>query len=208
MSVSDISLRDGEFLVRLARRSVEYFLDRGEIYEPEESSVPEGLRRNMGAFVSIYRVGGGGKELRGCIGVPYPVYPLWYAVIYSSVSASFKDPRFPPLSLEELNKVVWELSVLTEPQEISKERLPEGICIGRDGLIVELGSSRGLLLPQVAPRYSWDPVEFLEHTCLKAGLERDCWKDPSAKVYIFESEIFEEVEPWGEVKKVEQKTCG
>ncbi len=199
-----LSSEEAKELVLIGRNAVLSVFEGKELLVPD--SLKEKYREKRGVFTTLLRYPG--RELRGCIGVPYPVYPLWYAVIYSSVSASFKDPRFPPLSLEELNKVVWELSVLTEPQEISKERLPEGICIGRDGLIVELGSSRGLLLPQVAPRYSWDPVEFLEHTCLKAGLERDCWKDPSAKVYRFESEIFEEVEPWGEVKKVEQKTCG
>ncbi|WP_457601307.1 TIGR00296 family protein [Hydrogenivirga sp.] len=198
-----LSLEDAKKLIVLGRNAVL------GVFAGEEIELPESLKEEFsdkrGVFTTLLTYPD--RELRGCIGVPYPVYPLWYGVIYSSVSAAFRDPRFPPLQREELNRVVWELSVLTPPEEVPKEKLPEAVCVGRDGLIVELGGAKGLLLPQVAPRYGWSPVEFLEHTCLKAGLDRDCWKDPEARVFRFESEVFEEVEPWGEVMKVEGKSC-
>lgn len=198
-----LNLEEAKELIALGRAAVVGVLKGAELEIPE--SIKERYARKRGVFTTLLTYPE--KELRGCIGVPYPQYPLWYGVIYSSVSAAFKDPRFPPLTENEVDRVVWELSILTEPKEVPKGELPEGIQVCRDGIIVELGSAKGLLLPQVAPRYGWSPVEFLEHTCLKAGLDKNCWKDPKARVFKFESEIFEEVEPWGEVVKVETGSC-
>ncbi len=165
----------------------------------EEFSVKKGVFVTLLTFPK--------NELRGCVGIPYPVYPLWEAVIHSSVKAAFKDSRFPPLSDKEIDKVIWELSVLTEPKELDKRTLPGSVRVGVDGLIVERGSAKGLLLPQVPLRYGWSAEEFLKFTCRKAGLKDDCWRDEATKVYSFQSDIFEEVEPWGKVKKVEFQMC-
>jgi len=198
-----LSLEEAKDLIFVGRNAVL------SVFRGKELTIPEGLKERFsqkrGVFTTLLTYPE--RRLRGCIGVPLPIHPLWYAVIHSSVSAAFKDPRFPPLREEELNNVLWELSILTPPQEVSKKNLPYEICVGRDGLIVELGTAKGLLLPQVAPRYGWNSVEFLEHTCLKAGLDRNCWKDPDAKIFRFESEVFEEVEPWGEVVRVETGSC-
>lgn len=199
-----LNSEEAKELIHLGRNAVLSVFRGGKLIVPEP--IKERYPYKRGVFTTLLTYPE--KNLRGCIGVPYPQYPLWYAVIYSSVSAAFKDPRFPPLREEELGKIVWELSILTEPEEVPKELLLDGICVGRDGLIVDLHGIRGLLLPQVAPRYGWEPIDFLENTCLKAGLDRDCWKDPDAKVFRFESEIFEEVEPWGEVRRIEALNCG
>lgn len=198
-----LSLEEAKELIRVGRSAVLSIFERKEPRVPEELKEKFGERR--GVFTTLLKTPG--RKLRGCVGIPYPVYPLWEAVIRSSLDAAFKDPRFPPLGREELGEVIWELSLLTEFEELPKEKLPESVRVGVDGLMVERGSTRGLLLPQVAPRYGWDPIEFLEHTCLKAGLSKDCWREEDVKVYRFQSEIFEEVEPWGEVKRVESLRC-
>ncbi len=199
-----LSLEEARELVRIGRLSV---LRALEGKEPEVSEeIKDRFRAKRGVFTTLLTYPE--RELRGCVGVPYPVYPLWLAVIRSSLSAAFKDPRFPPIRADELSRVVWELSILTDFEELPKEDLPKGIRVGLDGLMVEERGVRGLLLPQVAPRYGWGSVEFLEHTCLKAGLPKDCWRDEDVKVFRFQSEIFEEEEPWGEVKRVEALRCG
>jgi len=197
---SGLSEKQGESLVRLARRAIErYLIDREIIDEKTED---ERLMEKSGVFVTLYRYPE--KLLRGCIGFPYPVYPLWEAVKRAAIAAALEDPRFPPLSLSELPKIVIEVSVLTVPERIDAEleELPSLIEIGKHGLIVKRGVRSGLLLPQVATEYGWDQETFLSETCLKAGLPEDCWKKKGTEIYRFEAEIFEEVRPLGPVKRV------
>jgi len=197
---SGLSEKQGESLVRLARRAIErYLIDREIIDEKTED---ERLMEKSGVFVTLYRYPE--KLLRGCIGFPYPVYPLWEAVKRTAIAAALEDPRFPPLSLSELPKIVIEVSVLTVPERIDAEleELPSLIEIGKHGLIVKRGVRSGLLLPQVATEYGWDQETFLSETCLKAGLPEDCWKKKGTEIYRFEAEIFEEVRPLGPVKRV------
>jgi uncharacterized protein (TIGR00296 family) len=118
------------------------------------------------------------------------------------LNAAFRDPRFPPLEIDELDKVMVEVSVLTLPQliEVSDPKeYPAHIVIGRDGLLVEADWQRGLLLPQVAVEHGFDAVTFLEQTCLKAGLPKDAWRKGKVNVYAFQAQIFAEAEPNGEV---------
>lgn len=198
-----MKLEDVKELIDLGRWAVY------RAFKGEELSVPEYLKEKyskpMGVFTTIKSYPEG--KLRGCIGIPLPLYPLWYGVIYSSLQAAFNDPRFTPLQPEEFDKVTWELSLLTPPEEVKapKERLPELIEIGRDGLIVELGQRKGLLLPQVPIEQGWNAEEFLSYTCIKAGLPPDCWKWNETKVYRFSGEVFKEKEPFGEVVKEELK---
>lgn len=198
-----LSSEEAKELILIGRRSVLSVFEGVNLEVPKE--LKDKFSQKRGVFTTLLTFPD--KALRGCVGVPYSVYPLWRAVISSSISASFRDPRFPPLKKEELDSVIWELSLLTEPEEVDKESLPGAIRVGLDGLIVEESSRRGLLLPQVAVRYGWSPEEFLSFTCLKAGLERDCWRRKDVKIYRFQSEIFEEVEPWGEVRQVEEMRC-
>ncbi len=187
----------GEYLVRLARRSVEHFFREHTVLD-ERPPFKE-VEKKSGAFVTVKTVGG---SLRGCIGYPLPVKPLYRAVIETALLAAFDDPRFPPLEEEELDRVLFEVSILTPPEKIPREELPTGIKIGRDGLIVEGLGRSGLLLPQVAVEEGWDPRTFLEHTCLKAGLPPDCWKDPDVTVKRFSSIVFSELSPRGRVVRL------
>ena len=137
-----------------------------------------------GAFVSIHCRG----ELRGCIGHLEANRPLAHVVAQCAVSASTTDPRFPPITLAELNDMEVELSLLGPLEAITG---PQDIEVGRHGLLVERGGRRGLLLPQVATEWNWDAATFLAHTCRKAGFAADAWKH-DATLWRFEAEVFGE----------------
>jgi uncharacterized protein (TIGR00296 family) len=197
-----LSQKEGETLVELARKAVEEYLkSRKTIKTPE--NVSEKLLKPCGVFVTINSIERGEKELRGCIGYPYPTTPLVQAVIESAINAATQDPRFEPLSPRELDKVVFEVSVLTPPEivEVKKStEYPTKIRVGMDGLIVERGMYKGLLLPQVPVEWEWNEEEFLCQCCGKAGLPPDCWLMNGTKIYTFQAIIFEEEKPKGEVK--------
>ncbi len=195
----------GKFLVRLARKAVEVYLKEHIVIDPPEDTPPE-LREKMGVFVTIEKYGVPPQTaLRGCIGFPRPVYPLVDATIKAALYAAFDDPRFPPLTKEELDGVTFEVSVLTPPEHIEgpPEERPRKIKVGRDGLIIEKGLYSGLLLPRVPVEWGWDEEEFLAQTCWKAGLPPDCWLDEDTKVYRFTAEVFEEEKPRGSVRRRE-----
>lgn len=196
-----ISEEEGAFLVKLARKAVSEYLSSKRVISPP-SDVPDKLYEKRGVFVTIESYPS--RELRGCIGFPEPVYPLVEATIRASLASAFEDPRFPPLRFSELKGVVFEVSVLTPPQlvKVSKPaEYPSMIKVGIDGLIVERGFFKGLLLPQVAVEYGWDEEEFLTQCCLKALLPPDAWLDPRTKIYKFQAEIFEEESPEGSIKR-------
>ncbi|MCS4538008.1 MAG: TIGR00296 family protein [Thaumarchaeota archaeon] len=193
----------GAFLVTLARSTIEKFFAEGRLRNvPKEHGAI--FETKAGVFVTISSVINGGKELRGCIGFPYPDKPLIEAVMSAAVAAATEDPRFPPLMKNELEKTLFELSVLTPPELIqvkSTKELPRNIAVGRDGLIVQWSLGRGLLLPQVPVEYGWNAEEFLENACMKAGATPDIWLVPSTKVYKFQAIIFEEASPKGRVER-------
>lgn len=198
-----LSRVEGKFLVELARKAVEERLkSRQNISVPE--NIHEKFRQPCGVFVTINSAKNEEKKLRGCIGYPYPTTPLAQAVIESAISSATQDPRFYPLSLSELDNVVFEVSVLTPPQIIEAKRpneYPSRIEVGKDGLIIERGIFKGLLLPQVPVEWEWDEEEFLCQCCTKAGLPPDCWLLEGTKIYKFQAIIFEEEKPRGEVKR-------
>ncbi len=196
---------EGEFLVKLARKAVEERLKRGRVIEMPEGT-PEKLKKHCGVFVTLKSLRQGERELRGCIGVPYPNSPLARAVIDSAINSATQDPRFPSPSLEELDRLVFEVSVLTPPQPIEVKKplnYPSKIRVGQNGLIVEKGYHKGLLLPQVPVEWSWDEEQFLSQCCLKAGLSPDCWLTRGIRIYKFKAIVFEEVTPGGEVQTKE-----
>ncbi len=198
----ELTLEDGEVLVKLAREAVEKsFVNESISIE----NVPQKLKRRGTAFVTIERFFEGKRILRGCIGFIEPIAPLAKVVVEAALAAAFEDPRFPPLRPSELPLVVFEVSVLSRFKPLPKnpeERL-SSIRIGETGLMVRKGIFSGLLLPQVAVEYKWGPREFLENTCMKAGLPPNCWEDEKAEFYYFTARIFEEETPNGAV--VERK---
>ena len=196
-----LNIEQGTFLVKLARKAVETYLKSGKIIDVPKD-VPEALMERCGVFVTLNSTSSGEKELRGCIGFPYPTEPLVKAVIEAAVSSATQDPRFHPVSLEELDSIVFELSILTPPQLVEAEKARDyssKIKIKRDGLIVERGYCKGLLLPQVPVEWKWNEEEFLCQCCLKAGLSPDSWLLKGTKIYTFSCVIAEESKPNGDI---------
>ena len=200
----ELNDEEGKFLIKLARTTVQAYLEKRETIKPPKETAKK-LFEKCGVFVTINSVNGSEKQLRGCIGYPYPTSPLVEAVIDSAINAATEDPRFEPLSLSELSKVVFEVSVLTPPEPVEvkdpKAYLSK-IKTGEDGLIVEKGYYKGLLLPQVPVEWGWCEEEFLCQCCMKAGLPPDSWLTKGAKIYKFKAIIFEEETPEGEVKRL------
>jgi uncharacterized protein (TIGR00296 family) len=200
----ELTQEEGEFLIHLARNTVKQYLQNEEKLEPPKNT-PKKLFEHCGVFVTINSARSGEKELRGCIGYPYPTSPLVEAVIDSAINAATQDPRFEPLSLRELDRVVFEVSVLTPPEPVEvanpKEYVKQ-IKVGEDGLIIEKSFYKGLLLPQVPVEWGWCEEEFLCQCCVKAGLPPDSWLTKGVKLYKFKAIIFEEETPNGTAKRM------
>jgi uncharacterized protein len=199
-----LSLVEGRTAVGLARDTLEWHV-RGTRPKPE-LLVSGALAEKRGVFVTLNTLGRGVKELRGCIGYPEPIKPLWEAIQDVTVYAS-EDPRFPfPVRPEELDRIVVEVSVLTLPEEVQAPRrtdLPSKIRLGVDGLIVSNSFTSGLFLPQVATEQGWDQETFLSEACGKAGLPFDSWLKEDTKVETFQAEVFAERSPRGAVARVD-----
>ncbi|MBM3199949.1 TIGR00296 family protein [Candidatus Woesearchaeota archaeon] len=188
------SLAQGEKLVKAAREAVV------SKFESKHYTL-NAFEEPLGVFVTIHSYPD--NDLRGCIGFPEPLFPLRQSLAQAAVAAAFSDPRFRSLKKEELDKIIFEVSVLTKPERIkvkSAADYKKEIKVGRDGLIAESGGYRGLLLPQVAPEWGWDVEQFLSHTCDKAGLPFDSWKDiKTVNIYKFQAQIFKETKPKGKI---------
>ena len=192
---------NGTYLVKLARQTVDGYVIK-KIKPEVPDDVPEALTAKSGVFVTLNSITGKNVTLRGCIGRPYPTQPLVEATIDSAVDSSTNDPRFPPVTQRELASILVELSILTPPKKINWSKpqdLIDRVKIGRDGLIASRGMWRGLLLPQVPVEWAWDTKQFLEHTCNKAGLPLDAWKDTKTEFMSFQAEIFGEETPKGKI---------
>lgn len=190
---------DGQLAVRAARAVVESHVRREP---PPDLGLPAGFRRKSGVFVTLTTLPDG--SLRGCIGYPEPLLPLEDALRDSAISACSRDPRFPPVRAGELDRIKVEVSLLTPPDEVVAKKpseLPKLVKVGDDGLIVQRGLNRGLLLPQVPTEWGWDSKEFLSQTCLKAGLPPDSWLRDGTKVFKFQAEVFSEEDPRGKVAR-------
>jgi len=201
----ELTLEEGKILIKLVRDTVEVFLKTGRIVELSKDMLLQKFYRKCGVFVTINIVDNGKKMLRGCIGYPYPTNFLVEAVIDSAINAATEDPRFPAISLDELDKCIFEISVLTPPELIQVDNPKEyrhQIKVGKDGLIVEKGYNKGLLLPQVPVEWQWSEEEFLCQCCIKAGLAPNNWLTGGTKIYRFTAIIFEEQTPNGEIKQL------
>lgn len=199
------SSAEGELAVRLARgRIVEVIEARARGQRPQPfraaTDLPPTFREPRGVFVTLKAHPSG--DLRGCIGLTAPVYPLAAAIAHAAQASALEDPRFPPVNPAELDALTVEVSILTLPEPLPSEDpvdRPQDVVVGRDGLIVDDGDSSGLLLPQVAPEQGWGPERFLSETCRKAGLRTSAWRDPGVRVRRFRAEIFQEIAPGGAV---------
>jgi uncharacterized protein (TIGR00296 family) len=190
-------IEDGKFAVKMARQIIEDYLNDKD---PPKFKLPDKSKKKSGVFVTLHTFPK--NDLRGCIGFPEPHFKLFQAITDAAVAAATRDPRFPQVKASEMKKLVVEVSLLTPPEPIKvkdpKEYLKK-VKIGRDGLIVEKAFFRGLLLPQVPVEWEWDVETFLQHTCNKAGLPAEAWREKSVKFYSFQAKVFSEKEPYGEI---------
>jgi len=196
-----LNRHESEFLVELAKKAVAEYLESGRVVNTPKDT-PSMLLRKSGVFVTLNKQQQGKVELRGCIGYPTPSTQLAKAVIECAISSATQDFRFAPLTSQELENTLFEVSVLTPPTLINApnpKQIPSEIKVGKDGLIIERGMNKGLLLPQVPAKYNWDEEEFLCQCCLKAGLSPDTWLMKGTKVYKFSCIIIKEDEPNGSV---------
>lgn len=179
----DLGLNEQEkkTLHHIARTVVENRAKKKPVPEFKlESSV---LKENRGAFVTIKKKG----QLRGCIGYIEGRGPLHKTIEEMAEAAAFRDPRFTPVTERELPDLDLEISVLTPLKKITDINEIE---VGKHGIYIKKGWYSGLLLPQVATEYGWNRQTFLRHTCEKAGLGWDDWKDKNTEIYIFSADIF------------------
>ena len=176
-------------LVRLARKTMQ------ECFDNESEIKQTKFNKKQGVFVTIFSYPD--KKLRGCVGYPNPEYPLGEAVQRASIFA-MSDPRFEHIEKNELEKIIIEVSVLTESILVEKP-YEDNIKIGKDGLFIIYNEYSGLLLPQVPLEFNWDTKEYLRQICLKANLPAGIIKKSETKLYKFESIIYTEEKPNGEI---------
>ncbi|MFO7677154.1 MAG: TIGR00296 family protein [Thermoplasmatota archaeon] len=191
-----LKFNEGRQAVLLARKSITHKLEEHDLATSDLDGV---FLEKRGVFVTIHSTPG--HLLRGCIGIPYPIITLKDAVIRAGQMVT-TDPRFPPLTKNELDTILVEVTILTKPKLIlnsTPENILSSIEIGVHGLIVEFGQYSGLLLPQVPVEQGWNKEEFIANTCVKAGLPSDTWLEKDLKLYLFRGQIFSEIKPYGEI---------
>lgn len=186
-----LDVATGTRVLEHARAIVEATVHDETPPDPPDVSVFDQYR---GVFVTLED----GANLRGCIGRPMPEQPLRAGLRAAARGAATSDPRFPPLTPDELPSVTVETSILTPPRVVDGNN-PDAIVVGRDGLIVSNGRHRGLLLPQVASERDWDGQRFLKATARKAGLRPDACQHPGTTVERFSAQVFAEQSPGGPV---------
>jgi AmmeMemoRadiSam system protein B/AmmeMemoRadiSam system protein A len=179
--VKELSEQEKEELLTIARKTIDEYVRNGNIPNFEVKS--NKLKKKSGAFVTIKKNG----ELKGCIGMIVAEEPLYLTVRDMAISAATRDPRFDPIKPSEIDDIKIEISVLTPFQKVLN---PKEIKVGKDGLMIRKGFTSGLLLPQVPVEHGWDRETFLEHTCWKAGLPPNAWKD--AELWKFQALVFSE----------------
>ncbi|MEE8410641.1 MAG: AmmeMemoRadiSam system protein A [Myxococcota bacterium] len=182
MSGDTLSPETHRQLLEHARATIAHAVGAGP--KPTET-VPEGAAEHRGCFVTLHTESG---DLRGCIGTFTSERSLWDTVRDMAIASATRDPRFQPVAAEELDGCVLEISALTAKTPAK----PEEVEVGRHGVCVARGAHRGVLLPQVATDHGWNRETFLDHTCLKAGLPADAWRDGSVTIEVFSAEVFSE----------------
>lgn len=185
IAAPELGRRDRDALLALARCAIE-----AALAGRDEPRIPDiaALRELRGAFVALHERAG---ELRGCIGHVAGDRPLGEVIRQVAVSASRSDPRFPPVTREELPELQIEISVLSPLTRLDPADL-SGLVIGRDGVLVRRGRTQGVLLPQVAPEQGLGPEAFLNAVCHKAGLAPESWRDSATEVFTFTADVLVE----------------
>lgn len=170
--------------LKIARETLNKYYSRDNLNNMRFESNDLGLP--LGAFVTLNK----NDVLRGCIGAFEPDDTLFNVIKSVSISSATKDPRFTPVTADELKDIDIEISIMTPQKRINSW---EDIVLGKHGVAIEHENKKGVLLPQVATDNNWDLITFLEQLCLqKTGANKECFKDPNAKIYVFEVDKFDE----------------
>lgn len=171
-------------LIKIAKEAIHEYVGKGKI--PSLTEDDPRLSFEEGAFVTIHKKG----KLRGCIGNIIGEGPLYQTVQNMAIASATQDPRFSPVTKDELKDIDIEISVLSKPKRVMD---PDDIQMGVHGVIVSRGFNRGVFLPQVATETGWSREEFLSQLCSqKAGLPPNAWKDPQTVLEIFTAQVFNE----------------
>lgn len=196
------SVDDGAKLVAAARNAIELYIGSKEFRKEAILRTIQGFTQKHGVFVTLYHYPT--MSLRGCIGFSDPVGELKELLVEASIAAAADDPRFVPVSHVELEHLAVEVSVLTRPEPLrgNADSVKRRIRIGRDGLIIEYGYNKGLLLPIVAAEERWSVPKFLDEVCIKAGLPEHTWRTSNAQLFKFSAQVFRETEPKGRVEEI------
>ncbi len=176
---------DKRALLALARETISRYLTTQMV--PLPRGISPAAMEQRGVFVTLKKHG----NLRGCIGRMIPDRPLATLVGMMAIQAAFEDPRFRPVTLEEVPKIEIEISVLTPMKQVSG---PGDIEVGRDGVLFQKGRSSAVFLPQVAPEQGWGREEMLCNLCQKAGLQASAWQEGGACFSTFQAEVFGEAD--------------
>ncbi|MDX9801022.1 MAG: AmmeMemoRadiSam system protein A [Spirochaetia bacterium] len=183
-----LSQADKKLLADTARETIKAKLSgRKPVYKPHS----ETLEKKCGAFVTLHKNG----ELRGCIGHLVGIRPLYVTIREMALASAFDDPRFTPVEKSELDSIEIEISVLSP---MSKIKSIDEVKAGLHGVYIRKGLRTGTLLPQVALEQGWNTEELVGYACLKAGLDKNAWKEESTEIFIYTAVVFGEKE---EVKK-------
>jgi len=175
-----------ERLLKIARETLKSYVETGK--QPKFKEDDPVLNKEMGAFVTLHEK----EQLRGCIGNIIGKGPLYQTVSDMAVQAGTQDPRFQPVSPEELEAIDIEISVLSPLEKVDNA---DNIIMGKHGVLVRNGFRSGVYLPQVAIETGWDKNEFMDSLCMqKAGMPRNSWKNKGCDIYIFSAEVFGEKE--------------
>ncbi|MGV8176924.1 MAG: AmmeMemoRadiSam system protein A [Candidatus Bilamarchaeaceae archaeon] len=195
MPEAPLTKQEKTYLLKLARKTIEYVFQTGEEYFPSPAEVPTRRIVEDGAvFVTLWIKNAKKKILRGCIGTLEAHRPLFQDLVDNAISAAFRDPRFLPLKPQELKNVVIGISYLTKPEEVKVKGwkdLTVKLNPGKTGLIIQKGLARATYLPAVWEELQ-DKEAFMRNLCMKAGLEADEWKEPGMRFFFYEADEFEE----------------
>jgi AmmeMemoRadiSam system protein A len=178
--------QEQDFLLNLARQTLVQYLQDGTVPEVDETGLSERLKEKRACFVTLNKYG----MLRGCIGNLTPETQLYKAVIENAVNAAVRDPRFVPVTYEELSEITIEISVLTVPEKMQYDNSEDLLTkIQGKGVMIFAGAQRATYLPQVWEQLP-DPEEFISNLCSKAGLPSTFWKEGTLDVYVYTAQVF------------------
>ncbi len=205
-----LTINEGKDLVKAARATIELFLKNPNFNKELilDSLKEKGLDKMYGLFVVLSHYPT--NELRGYAGYSKPLGKLKEYVIDAALASAFTGSRFVPVSHKELNDLLIEVNILSDKIRMHGDwrRRQKSIDIGKDGIMVEYGMYKALLLANVAVKQGLSPAEFLEEVCIKANIPKEYWKQPKVKIYKFETQIFKEKTPNGEIIEVDLSEMG